>query len=96
MNDQFSFRFLPALGTMALAALVGAGSATPAYADRDATPEERARIMEVLRAAGYESAEEIELDDGVWEVDDAVHGDGREYDLELDPENLEIVGREPD
>jgi Peptidase propeptide and YPEB domain len=85
---------LPTLATMALVALVGAGIATPAYADREPTSEERARIMEVLRAAGYDSPEEIELDDDGWEVDDAKGSDGREYDLELDPDSLEIISRD--
>jgi hypothetical protein len=96
MNDHLSPSFLPTLATMALVALVGAGIATPAYADRDPTPEERARIMEALRAAGYDSPDDIELDDGVWEVDDARGSDGAEYDLELDPDSLEIVSRDRD
>jgi hypothetical protein len=68
----------------------------PAYADDEATPEDRARIVEALRAAGYSSFEEVEFDDGVWEVDDAVGSDGREYDLELDRDTLEIIRKEPE
>ena len=78
--------------TLALATIV----ALPVYADEEAGPEDRARITEALRAAGYESFEEVEFDDGVWEVDDAVGSDGREYDLELDPDTLEIIRKEPD
>jgi hypothetical protein len=96
MKDRLSLRFLPTLPTMTLVAFVGAVIATPAYADREPNAEERARIMEALRAAGYDSPEEIELDDGVWEVDDVTGSDGREYDLELDPESLEIISRERD
>jgi uncharacterized membrane protein YkoI len=79
-----------------LATIVAAAIAFPAQADDEAGPEDRARIAEALRAAGYESFEEVELDDGVWEVDDAIGSDGREYDLELDPETLEIIRKEDD
>ena len=81
---------------MACAAIIAATIALPAHADEEAGPEDRARISEALQAAGYESFEEVELDDGVWEVDDAVGSDGREYDLELDPETLEIIDIEED
>ncbi len=69
------------------AMLIGA----PAFADREPTPAERERIEEVLRAEGYVSWEEIELDDEVWEIDDARSADGREYDLKLDPATLAIL-----
>jgi hypothetical protein len=76
--------------------MVGALTALPAHADDEAGPEDRARITEALEAAGYSSFEEVEFDDGVWEVDDAVGGDGREYDLKLDPDTLEIIEIEED
>jgi hypothetical protein len=82
--------------TLAFATIVAALIALPVHADEEAGPEDRARITEALRAAGYESFEEVEFDDGVWEVDDAVGSDGREYDLELDPDTLEIIRKEPD
>jgi Peptidase propeptide and YPEB domain len=84
------------LGTLVLGTVVTAMIALPAHADDEAGPEDRARLAEALRAAGYDSFEEVELDDGVWEVDDAVGSDGREYDLELDPDTLEITRKEPD
>ena len=65
-------------------------------ADRPPTPEERARIEAVLRDAGFRTWEEIEFDDGRWEVDDAIAADGVEYDLKLDPETLSIVDRRRD
>jgi hypothetical protein len=49
--------------------------------DRSPTPEERAQIEQVLRGEGFTRWDEIELDDGVWEVDDAAGSDEREYDL---------------
>ncbi len=60
--------------------------------DRPPTPEERAQIEKSLRDAGYVTWEKIELDDGMWEVDDAMKdGDTREFDLKLDPQTFEIV-----
>jgi hypothetical protein len=76
---------------MACAVIIAATMAVPALADDEASPEDHARITEALQAAGYSSFEEVELDDGVWEVDDAVGSDGREYDLKLDPDTLEII-----
>lgn len=71
--------------------------ATPALADdRPPTPSERAAIEKVLKDAGYTSWEEIEFDDGRWEVDDARTANGREYDLKLDPKTLKIVSRRAD
>ena len=68
-----------------------AGAATVASADdRPPTPEERAAIEDALRQAGFLTWEEIELDDDVWEVDDA-QGDGGKFDLKLDPETLGIL-----
>lgn len=82
------------------AALCGAALLTlPAFSamadDREPTPEERTRIEAALRDGGYTSWEEIELDDGRWEVDDARHTDGHEYDLKLDME-YQIVDRDRD
>ncbi|MNK86075.1 hypothetical protein D3C87_1059780 [compost metagenome] len=70
----------------------------PAWADRDATPEERAAIERVLRANGYVAWDDIEYDDEerLWEVDDARTSDGKEYDLKLRPGSLEIVSRRLD
>ncbi|MBX3582339.1 MAG: PepSY domain-containing protein [Rhizobiaceae bacterium] len=72
--------------------------ASPALADRAPTPEERSAIEEKLRAEGFTKWEDIELEDdgSVWEVDDAVGADGREYDLELRAGTLEILERDPD
>lgn len=83
---------------LVLAALLAAPFTAPALADdRAPTLDERARIEAVLVAEGFVSWGEIELDDGkVWEVDDAIHSDGREYDLELDVRTLEITDRDLD
>ncbi len=85
------------LKTFAAVALAG-GLTTPAWAqdDRPPTPQERAAIERVLRAEGFVSWDEIELDDGFWEVEDARTADGREYDLKLRPQSLEIIKRDAD
>jgi hypothetical protein len=60
--------------------------------DRPPTAEERVQIEKSLRDAGYTTWEEIEFDDGVWEVDDAKKaGDNREFDLKLDPQTYKII-----
>jgi hypothetical protein len=38
----------------------------------------------------------MELDDGVWEVNDAWAADGRKYDLKLDPNSLQITHQAAD
>ncbi|MBY0135069.1 PepSY domain-containing protein [Paracoccus yeei] len=63
--------------------------------DRAPTAEERTQIEQVLKAEGFTSWEEIELDDGVWEVDDAIGADGQKQDLKLD-QAFAITEREPD
>jgi hypothetical protein len=68
----------------------------PAAADRAPTPEERAKIEAVLKQSGFTRWEEIELDDGYWEVDDAIGPDGVEYDLKLDPKSFAILRKERD
>lgn len=77
-------------------ALSGLAPAAPAWADRPPTAEERTRIEAAIRAAGFKSWEEIELDDGVWEVDDAIDADGKEWDLKLDPKTMAIIKRTRD
>lgn len=69
----------------------------PALAqDRPPSEDERAAIEEVLRTQGYTAWEEIELDDGRWEIDDAVLADGTKHDLTLSPDDLTIVETEED
>lgn len=90
-----------AVGRRSLLRLGAAGGAAlavaiPAFAlaGRPPTPEERARIEAALRNLGYVAWEEIEFEDGVWEVDDARMPDGTEYDLKLRPETFEVIERE--
>ncbi|MFN3891830.1 MAG: PepSY domain-containing protein [Beijerinckiaceae bacterium] len=68
------------------------GAAAPALADRRPNPDELARIEQTLRAAGYISWEEIEFDDGVWEVDDARKvANGQDCDVDISPDTYQIV-----
>ncbi len=69
------------------------GSIASALADRAPNADERAAIEAALGAQGYSSWKEIELDDGRWEVDDAIAADGKRYDLKLD-QNFSIVSKE--
>lgn len=66
---------LIALGLLSLA--------TPAFADRGPSKEESQAIAAKLTAEGYQRWDKIELDDGVWEVDNARTLDGKVYDLKL-------------
>jgi hypothetical protein len=91
MTDRRRHHVRSGFGALTCAAIIAAAIAVAAHADDEAGPEDRARIAEALRAVGYQSFEEVEFDDGVWEVDDAIGSDGRGYDLELDPATLEII-----
>lgn len=85
---------LPMIAAAAVAVLT---HTAPVFAsDRAPTAEERTRIEAAVRAAGYKSWEEIELDDGLWEVDDAVDAQGKPWDLKLDPTSMTIVKRTAD
>ena len=81
---------------LALAAAIVFAPASYALADdRAPTDEERAQIEQVLRGEGLTRWDDIELDDDMWEVDDAVGSDGREYDLKLD-QQFQIIQRDAD
>ena len=83
--------------TLILAAPFLLLAAAPAFAeDRPPTADERARIEAALKTEGYTSWGSIELDDNrVWEVDDAIDAEGKEWDLELDVESL-VVSKKDD
>lgn len=80
------------LKLVAAAAILAFAVPVGASAD-DRRPEgaELAAITDALVAQGYSSWDGIEWDDGMWEVDDAKLSDGREYDLEVDPNTLQVV-----
>ena len=79
----------------AAAAAFLVSAAGPALADeRMPTAEELAKIEAALKAAGYVGWDEIELETGGWEIDDARDADGNQFDLMLDPKTLEIISKQ--
>ncbi len=82
------------LRIVVLTVVFGSWIVAPALAERRPTPGERAHVEAALLAQGFQRWEEIQLDDGLWQVDEAVTFDGREYDLKLDPYTLVIVERD--
>lgn len=79
------------LAVMAAPVLVSRASA-----GRAPTAEERPRVEAALRRLGYVSWDEIEFEDDLWEVDDARDAEGREWDLKLRADTLEVIERKPD
>ncbi|MGX5777313.1 PepSY domain-containing protein [Methylorubrum zatmanii] len=82
-----SFRPLAA-AALGLALLGG-----PALADEKLPPDQQAKVEDILKKEGFTKWKEIELDDGMIEVDDAIDANGKQFDLKLDPKTLEIVKR---
>jgi hypothetical protein len=77
-------------------AVLGVGSlASPALADRAPNAQERAAVEKVLKSAGFVSWEDIELDDDGprWEANDARAGDGRRFDVKIEPRTMRIAKR---
>ena len=91
---------MPTIRQIVLGLVLAAGVLAPGQvlADRAPTPQERSRIETMLRNEGFTRWGKIGLedDDDIWEIDDAYASDGRKYDLQLEPDTLEIVAREPD
>lgn len=67
--------------------------AQPAFADEKLPADQQTKVEEVLKQQGFSTWDEIELDDGMIEVDDAVDAQGKQFDLKLDPKTLEIKSR---
>lgn len=80
---------------LVLSAVLASIALTQALSDRKPTLEERSRIEIKLRELGYTSWDEIEFDEerSVWEVDDARVAAGRDYDLKLNPQTLDVISR---
>lgn len=78
-----------------LIATLASIAVTPSMADRKPTLEERSRIETKLKELGYTSWDEIEFDEerNAWEVDNARTADGRDYDLKLNPQTLDVISR---
>ena len=78
---------------LAAAALGLALLAGPALADQKLPPEQQTQVEDILKKEGFTKWKEIELDDGMIEVDDAIDANGKQFDLKLDPKTMEIVNR---
>lgn len=83
-----------------LSAVLGLSVAAPvalAHADdRPVTPEEMRQIADTLRREGFTRWDEVEFDDGHFEVDNALGADGRKYDLKLSSVDFSILSRKLD
>ena len=82
------------LATSLLALTLVTGLTATARADEKLPPDQQAKVEAMLRQEGFTKWKEIELDDGMIEVDDAVDANGKQFDLKLDPKSLAIVKRE--
>ncbi|WP_375466329.1 PepSY domain-containing protein [uncultured Methylobacterium sp.] len=82
--------------TTLLAVVLAAGFARTAEADQPLPPDQQAKVEAMLRQEGFTAWKEIELDDGMIEVDDALDASGKPVDLKLDPKTLVIVARKPE
>ncbi len=67
--------------------------ASPAFADQRLPADQQAKVEDVLKREGFTKWKEIELDDGLIEVDDAIDANGKKFDLKLDPQTLAITKR---
>ena len=76
-----------------LALALVAGFTAAAHADQKLPPDQQAKVEAMLKQEGFTKWKEIELDDGMIEVDDAIDASGKKFDLKLDPKTLAIVKR---
>ncbi|KST59149.1 hypothetical protein AO398_05185 [Methylobacterium sp. GXS13] len=82
------------LATSLLALTLVTGLTATARADEKLPPDQQAKVEAMLRQEGFTKWKEIELDDGMIEVDDAIDANGKQFDLKLDPKTLAVVKRE--
>ena len=81
------------LTTPLLALTLIAGTGLAAHADEKLPPDQQAKVEAMLKQEGFTKWKEIELDDVMIEVDDAIDASGKQFDLKLDPKTLAIVKR---
>lgn len=68
-----------------------------AFADgRAPTAEETTAVSAALTKAGFSKWGKVEFDDGKWEIDDAIHSDGKRYDVDLSAKDLSVIKQEID
>ncbi|GJE28607.1 PepSY domain-containing protein [Methylobacterium organophilum] len=78
-----------ALAVLGLALAAGG----PALADQKLPPDQQAKVEALLKQEGFTKWDEVELDDGMIEVDDAIDSSGKKVDLKIDPNTMAIVKR---
>ncbi len=75
--------------------IVTALFAQNALADRDATPEERAKVIDALSMIGCSEIGEVELDGKYFEAEDVICEDGKYKEIFLD-QDMNIVKKKRD
>jgi peptidase YpeB-like protein len=61
-----------------------------------AATADQAKVEEALKAQGYTKWKNIVLDNGTWEVDDAINTTGKQFDLRIDANTLKITNSIPE
>ena len=61
-----------------------------------AATADQAKVEEALKAQGYTHWRTIVLDNGTWEVDDAINAAGKQFDLRVDANTLKITNSIPE
>jgi Peptidase propeptide and YPEB domain len=61
-----------------------------------AATADQAKVEEALKAQGYTKWKSIVLDNGTWEVDDAINTAGKQFDLRIDANSLKITSTIPE
>jgi Peptidase propeptide and YPEB domain len=61
-----------------------------------AATADQAKVEEALKAQGYTKWKSIVLDNGTWEVDDAINTTGKQFDLRIDANTLKITNSIPE
>ena len=72
--------------TLAFALSMGVAYAAAGQADAEAA----------LKARGYTTWKSIVLDNGTWEVDDAINAEGKQFDLRIDAKTLKTTQTIPE
>jgi hypothetical protein len=61
-----------------------------------ATSADQSKVEAALKAQGYTQWKTIVLDNGTWEVDDAINTAGKQFDLRIDANTLKITNSIPE
>jgi hypothetical protein len=61
-----------------------------------AATADQAKVEEALKAQGYTHWKTIILDNGTWEVDDAINTAGKQFDLRINANSLKITSTIPE